>query len=72
MNSKQQMDITELQKLDSQHHLHPFTDAKELNEQGTRIIVKADGVYIWDAQDNKLLDGMQDFGVLTRAMGAKK
>jgi putrescine aminotransferase len=72
MNSKQQMDINELQKLDSQHHLHPFTDAKELNEQGTRIIVKADGVYIWDAQDNKLLDGMAGLWCVNAGYGRKE
>ena len=71
MNSKQQMDINELQKLDAQHHLHPFTDAKELNEQGTRVIVKADGVYIWDAQGNKLLDGMAGLWCVNAGYGRK-
>ena len=46
------------QKLDSEHHLHPFTDHGELAEKGTRVITKGDGVYIWDAEGNQILDGM--------------
>jgi putrescine aminotransferase len=46
------------QKLDSEHHLHPFTDHKELHEKKSRIITRADGVYIFDADGNKILDGM--------------
>ena len=29
--------------MDRQHHMHPFTDSKALNEKGVRIITKADG-----------------------------
>ena len=31
------------QKLDSEHHLHPFTDHGELAEKGTRVITKGAG-----------------------------
>ena len=41
------------QKLDSEHHLHPFTDHGELAEKGTRVITKGDGVYIWDAEGTR-------------------
>jgi putrescine aminotransferase len=43
---------------DRRHHLHPFTDTKALNEQGVRVITKADGVWLWDSEGKKLLDGM--------------
>jgi putrescine aminotransferase len=46
------------QAQDAAHHLHPFTDTKELNEKGARIITSASGVYIYDADGNKILDGM--------------
>lgn len=46
------------QELDKSHHLHPFTNHKELHEQGARIITRADGVYIYDADGKKMLDGM--------------
>lgn len=48
----------EWQALDAKHHLHPFTDFKELLEKGSRIIVKAEGSYIYDSEGNKILDGM--------------
>ena len=46
------------QKWDREHHLHPFTDTKELANAGCRIITHADGVYIYDSEGHKLLDGM--------------
>ena len=48
----------QLQDIDGQHHIHPFTDHKALMEKGTRIITRADGVYLWDSEGNKILDGM--------------
>jgi len=51
-------DLAALQRSDREHHLHPFTDFKALGEKGTRVIVRGEGVYIWDHLDNKLLDGM--------------
>ena len=36
----------EWQELDREHHLHPFTDHKDLHEKRSRIITRADGVYI--------------------------
>ncbi|MFQ5784893.1 MAG: aspartate aminotransferase family protein [Alphaproteobacteria bacterium] len=43
---------------DRRHHLHPFTDTRLLNEQGVRVITRAEGVYLWDSEGNRLLDGM--------------
>ncbi len=48
----------ELQALDASHHLHPFTDTAQINARGTRIITRADGVYLTDSDGLKLLDGM--------------
>ncbi|MHC5350660.1 aspartate aminotransferase family protein [Metapseudomonas furukawaii] len=48
----------EWQALGREHHLPPFTDYKALNAKGARIITKAEGVYIWDSEGNKILDGM--------------
>ena len=48
----------QLQDIDGQHHIHPFTDHKALMEKGARIITHADGVYLWDSDGNKILDGM--------------
>jgi len=44
---------------DHRHYMHPFTDHKELGEKGgSRIITRADGVYIYDSEGTKILDGM--------------
>ena len=49
---------TEWQSLDSRHFMHPFTDTKDLGRKGTRIITRAEGVYLWDSEGNQIIDGM--------------
>jgi putrescine aminotransferase len=51
-------DIEHWQDLDRRHFLHPFTDHRELGERGTRIIERAEGVYIHEASGHRLLDAM--------------
>ncbi|MBD8684141.1 aspartate aminotransferase family protein [Pseudomonas sp. CFBP 13719] len=46
------------QDLSSAHHLAPFSDYTQLAQKGPRIITKADGVYLWDSEGHKILDGM--------------
>ncbi|RQS04112.1 aspartate aminotransferase family protein [Burkholderia sp. Bp9002] len=48
----------EYRALDAAHHIHPFSDMGVLNRAGSRVIVKADGVYLWDSDGNKIIDGM--------------
>lgn len=55
---EQVFDTKAIQKLDSAHYLHPFTDFKDLNEKGARVMVRGDGIYIWDSEGKKVLDGM--------------
>jgi putrescine aminotransferase len=50
--------VAELQALDRAHYLHPFTDHKDLGARGTRVIERADGVYIYDSEGRRILDGM--------------
>ena len=54
----QNYSLKQLQQIDAAHHLHPFTDNKELRAAGSRMIVRADGPYIYDSEGNELLDGM--------------
>ncbi|MGI9407631.1 MAG: aspartate aminotransferase family protein [Hyphomicrobiaceae bacterium] len=52
---------SELQALDAGHHLHPFCDPAEMNVEGAtaaRVITQADGIYLWDSDGNRILDGM--------------
>ena len=47
------------QQLDADHHLHPFSDLRAMRESaGTRVIEKAEGVYIIDSDGNRILDAM--------------
>jgi putrescine---pyruvate transaminase len=46
------------QAMSRDHHLAPFSDYQQLSDSGPRIITKADGVYLWDSEGHKILDGM--------------
>jgi len=58
MTTSNQNSTGDWQARDQRHYLHPFTDYKELAAKGSRIITRAEGVYIWDSDGNKILDGM--------------
>lgn len=62
MKSEKRMSASEntlaLQHIDAEHHLHPFTNTRELNARGVRIIESAQGVYLRDTEGNRILDGM--------------
>ena len=63
----------DLQELDKDHHLHPFTDHKELHsKKRSRIITHADGVYIYDSDGNKILDGMSGLWCVNSGYGRDK
>ena len=51
-------DTAHWQELDRRHHLHPFTNHRELFGKGSRIIVRADGCWLWDSEGHRILDGM--------------
>jgi putrescine aminotransferase len=53
-----QVNTAGLQQLDRAHHLHPFTDLQDYSQQGGRIFSKAEHIYIYDTDGNKMLDGM--------------
>lgn len=46
------------QAADAAHYLHPFTDFKALAAKGSRVITKADNVYLWDSDGKKIFDAM--------------
>ncbi|MDI1308539.1 MAG: aspartate aminotransferase family protein [Methylotenera sp.] len=62
----------EIQAIDSAHYLHPFTDHKSLSDKGSRIIVKADGIYIWDSVGEKILDAMSGLWCVNVGYGRKE
>jgi len=61
-----------LQELDSLHHLHPFTDSAALAKTGARVITRADGVYLWDADGNQFLDAMAGLWCVNVGYGRKE
>ena len=47
-----------LRHLDQNHHLHPFTDLQDYSQHGGRIMSRAEHIYIYDSDGNRMLDGM--------------
>jgi putrescine---pyruvate transaminase len=62
----------EWQELDHAHQVHPFTDQKQLRGRGVRVITRAQGVYIWDSEGNKILDGMAGLWCVNVGYGRKE
>jgi putrescine aminotransferase len=58
-----------LQRLDSAHYLHPFTDHGLLRERGARVIVRGDGIYLWDADGRHIIDGMSGLWCVNAGYG---
>ncbi|MBI1619174.1 aspartate aminotransferase family protein [Aquamicrobium zhengzhouense] len=54
----QNFSLNQLQDIDAAHHLHPFTDHKDLRGAGSRMITRADGPFIYDSEGKQILDGM--------------
>ena len=46
------------QSLDAAHHIHPFTQTEALSREGVRVITRAKGIYLWDSEGERLIDGM--------------
>ncbi len=60
------------QALDRDHHLHPFTDHKDLHKKRSRIITRAEGVYIYDADGSRILDGMSGLWCVNAGYGRQE
>ena len=58
---------TDWQALDAAHQLHPFSDHNLLAQRGARIITRGEGVYLWDSDGHKILDGLA--GICNVALG---
>jgi putrescine aminotransferase len=60
------------QDLDRRHYLHPFTDFKSLAAKGTRVIVRAEGVYLYDSEGQRILDGMAGLWCVALGYGRRE
>jgi len=68
----QEYDTAALQREDSAHYLHPFTDHKALAAMGSRVMVRGEGIYIWDSEGKKVLDGMSGLWCVNVGYGRKE
>ena len=48
----------EYQAIDAAHHIHAFLDQKALNAEGPRVMVRGQGVHLWDSDGKRYIDGM--------------
>ncbi|MBS0418371.1 MAG: aminotransferase class III-fold pyridoxal phosphate-dependent enzyme [Proteobacteria bacterium] len=60
------------QAADNGHYLHPFSDYKELHAEGARIQVRAEGIYMWDTQGNRIIDGLAGLGCVNIGYGRQE
>jgi putrescine aminotransferase len=65
-------DLPSIQAKDTAHYLHPFTDSKSLAKQGVRIMTHADGIYVYDAKGQKILDAMSGLWCVNMGYGRKQ
>src|ERR1700733_140624 len=63
---------SEWQAAGSRHYLHPFTDFKQLAAHGSRIITRAEGVYLYDSDGQRILDGMAGLWCVNVGYGRKE
>ena len=52
------LSVAELRELDRAHHLHPFTNHRDMHGPGTHLIKSGDGCFLIDQDDRRLLDGL--------------
>ena len=68
----EQHDTKAIQAADSAHFIHPFTDHGELATRGSRVITRADNIYVWDSEGHKILDGMSGLWCVNAGYGRKE
>jgi len=66
-----QFDTAAIRAQDAAHYMHPFTDTKALGEKGARVMVRGEGIYLWDSEGNKVLDGMSGLWCVNVGYGRK-
>jgi len=66
------LDTAALQREDSAHYLHPFTDHQALAQMGARVMVRGEGIYVWDSQGKRVLDGMSGLWCVNLGYGRKE
>jgi putrescine aminotransferase len=71
MNQTTSAALARFHELD-RNFLHPFTDHKALRAKGTRVIERADGIYLWDVNGHRILDGMSGLWCVNLGYGRRE
>ncbi len=66
------VDTRKIQQLDRDHFLHPFTDFKALASKGSRVIVRGEGIYVWDSEGVRMLDAMSGLWCVNVGYGRRE
>jgi putrescine aminotransferase len=72
MSASLPLSTSELQALDSAHFMHPFTDHGDLATRGARVIDRAEGIYVWDSEGQRMLDGMSGLWCVNAGYGRRE
>ena len=68
----QAVDTKAIQAMDSAHYIHSFTDHGDLATRGARVMTHAEGIYVWDSEGKKVLDGMSGLWCVNVGYGRKE
>ena len=72
VSKAQTLDTKALQAMDSAHYIHSFTDHGDLATRGARVMTHAEGIYVWDSEGQKVLDGMSGLWCVNVGYGRKE
>ena len=67
-----EQDARALWQMDRDHIVHPYTNFSKQIDEGSQIIVNAEGAYIKDAEGNELLDGIGGLWCVNIGHGRKE
>ena len=66
------IETKKIQQMDRDHFLHPFTDFKDLASKGSRVIVRGEGIYVWDSEGARMLDAMSGLWCVNVGYGRRE
>lgn len=58
MTTSRTYNTADIQRKDIAHHVHPWSDFATFKEQGSLVLADAEGVYVFDSEGNRYLDGI--------------
>ncbi len=47
-----------ISELDAAHHIHPFNNIQQLKDEGVLVIAEGQGIYVFDENGKRYIDGM--------------